>query len=67
MLSFLCLARSVRQLTVRQMTSDSEEDDSEDSVTQLRKSQFDFLEFHLGQFCARRVRVYHALSHWEVG
>lgn len=67
MLSFLCLVRPVCQLTVRQMASDSEEENPGDSVTQLRKSQFDFFEFNLGQFCARRVRVYHALSHWEVG
>lgn len=23
-------------------------------------------DFHLGRFCARRTRVYHDLSHWEV-
>ncbi|KXN89236.1 hypothetical protein AN958_05990 [Leucoagaricus sp. SymC.cos] len=50
------------------ITSDSEEDsggDLEASVTRLKKSKFGFLEFHLGRFCARRVRVYHEFCHWE--
>lgn len=50
------------------IASDSDEDsddDSEASVTQFKKSKFGFLEFHLGRFCARRVRAYHEFSHWE--
>jgi hypothetical protein len=49
--------------------SDSEDgssEDSENSVTHLRKSKRGFLEFHMGRFCARRVSTYHAFCHWEV-
>lgn len=35
----------------------SDSDDSEDEHTK---------EFHLGRFCARRTRVYHEFTHWEV-
>ncbi|THU89512.1 hypothetical protein K435DRAFT_830337 [Dendrothele bispora CBS 962.96] len=37
--------------------SDDESDADKDSAI--------IAEFHLGRFCARRVRVYHDLSHWE--
>ncbi|KAF9454514.1 hypothetical protein P691DRAFT_716911 [Macrolepiota fuliginosa MF-IS2] len=47
-----------------QIASDSG-DGSEESVTHLKKSKFGFLEFHLGRFCARRVRIYHEFLHWE--
>ncbi|KAJ3564292.1 hypothetical protein NP233_g8387 [Leucocoprinus birnbaumii] len=48
--------------------SDSDNDSSDNSktsVTHFEKSEFGFLEFHLGRFCARRVRVYHEFTHWE--
>ena len=46
-------------------SSDSDDDDPDDpdspsALARLKR------EFHLGKFCARRTRVFHELTHWEV-
>lgn len=38
---------------------DSEEEDEEDTISKVG-------EFHLGRFCAKRARVWHLYTHWEV-
>ncbi|KAF7778701.1 hypothetical protein Agabi119p4_3046 [Agaricus bisporus var. burnettii] len=50
---------------IRSDSEDTSSEESEKSVTNLRKSKHGFLEFHMGRFCARRVRTYHAFCHWE--
>ncbi|TRM62484.1 hypothetical protein BD626DRAFT_497547 [Schizophyllum amplum] len=38
---------------------DSDDPDSKSAIAKLKR------EFNLGRFCARRVRVFHELTHWE--
>lgn len=40
--------------------SDLSSDDEDDEESKVRK------EFSLGRFCARRTRVFHQFTHWEV-
>lgn len=42
------------------LADDSDDDDDEDDGEELKK------QFNLGRFCARRTRVFHRLTHWEV-
>lgn len=42
-----------------QTLAEDTDDDSEDEE-ELQK------QFNLGRFCARRIRVFHRLTHWEV-
>lgn len=41
--------------------SNNSEDEDEDDEPKVKK------EFNLGRFCARRTRVFHKFTHWEVG
>ncbi|KAG6900870.1 hypothetical protein C0993_009988 [Termitomyces sp. T159_Od127] len=45
--------------------SNDSDDDSDDNDTNSKKEKV-AAEFHLGRFCARRTRVYHEFTHWEV-
>lgn len=46
--------------------SDDEGGDSSDSDVSSKPERPETVEFVLGRFCARRTKVYHTFTHWEV-
>ncbi len=51
---------SIQRLHDNDSSGDDEGGDSDDSGQRHVK------EFHLGRFCAKRTRVFHRFTHWEV-
>ena len=43
-------------------SSDNSEDEEDEDKDELKVKK----EFNLGRFCARRTRVFHKITHWEV-
>ncbi|KAG6814365.1 hypothetical protein H0H92_010951 [Tricholoma furcatifolium] len=46
-------------------SSESDNKSSDDDSDNRSTEETSTVEFHLGRFCARRVRVYHEFTHWE--